>query len=336
MNKIFSKLLMVCVISVVLSGCAANTNMESFFRKEVDISYIGRVAVMPIQNNSKDNFVSERVRDMVITQILSRGTFDVVDKGLVDSALRDEAVNLKKAPMDNSVMKRLGQRLNVQAFMMGTIDNAEQVQRGAVSFPDLAITLRLVDVNTGAIFWQASGHRSGDSLGKRLFGLGSDDSFRVSMKLLKRLLGTIPTENTVVNESNQAGDRNAVSVDSGTDNGEVLPLDDAVDQASPDEIIDESASFKSENIDSQESATGQDDEIIFDSTDENNDLLAPDNSAEDADTVIAPEDENEEVVLPDFSGDGEDSADSIIDGSDGAEEMDLNDDNVEPDMIPPD
>ncbi len=189
--KTFIKILLLAWLIISISGCVGN-NMESFVRPDTDLSFVKRVAVMPLQNNSKDAFVAERVRDMVITQLLANGMFDVVDKGLVDSALRDQAVNLSKGPMDAGVMKRLGQLLHVQAFMLGTIDNAERVQRGAVSFPQLVITLRLVDVNNGIIFWQASGHNSGDSLTKRLFGLSSDDSFNVSFKLIRRLLATIP------------------------------------------------------------------------------------------------------------------------------------------------
>ena len=71
---------------------------------------------------------------MTITQVLANGLFDVVDKGLVDSALREEAVNLKNAPMDGATIKMIGQRLNVQAFLMGTIDYAGEIQRGASSY----------------------------------------------------------------------------------------------------------------------------------------------------------------------------------------------------------
>ncbi len=339
-----SRFLLAFIVATCLFGCAAGTNMESFLRQDVDLSYVERVAVMPMQNNSKDTFVSERVRDMVITQILSRGIFDVVDKGLVDSALRDEAVNLAKAPMDNTVMKRLGQRLNAQAFMMGTIDNAEQVQRGAVSFPDLSITLRLVDTSTGSIFWQASGHRSGDSLGKRLFGLGSDDSFRVSMKLLRHLLSTIP-DNSVVKGKDEGSKMDEVSVEStsGNDSGEVLQIDDSpaaadsVDNILTDEGIDGgtnnvSDEQKLDTIDGNDSGGN---EVISQPDDENADLSSP------ADIGTSnTEDGNgqEDMIMPDFSGennDSSDSADSIIGSSDNSDGIDLNDENVKPDMIPP-
>lgn len=188
-----------CLLLVLLffAGCGGKNNLESFLREDVDLAFVTRVAVVPFENNSKEQFAAERVRGMAITQILAQGLFDVVDKGLVDSALREEAVDLAKAPMDAGVMKRLGQRLNVQAFLFGTIDQAGDIQRGNNSYSALSVTLRLVDVNTGMIFWQASGSRTGDSMSKRLFGLGSDDEFRIAINLLRQLLTTVSSDRRV-------------------------------------------------------------------------------------------------------------------------------------------
>lgn len=187
----------VAVMAVLLTACGTKSNMESFLRDEVDLSAVTKVAVLPFENHSKEQFAAERIRGMAITQILAKGLFDVVDKGLVDSALREEAVDLSKAPMDAATMKRLGQRLGVQALMLGAIEQAGVVQRGNTSYPELSITLRLLDINSGMIFWQASGNRSGESMGKRLFGFSSDDDFKIALKLLGQILATISAEQKV-------------------------------------------------------------------------------------------------------------------------------------------
>jgi TolB-like protein len=194
-KNFFYWLILATVVGV--SGCGGRTNMESFLREEVDLTYVTRVAVVPFENISKDPFAGERVRGITITQVLAQGLFDVVDKGLVDSAFREEAVDLSKASMDAGTLKRMGQRLNVQAFLMGSIDQAGTVQRGNTGYPELAITLRLVDTNTGMIFWQASGSRTGDSMGKRLFGLGSDDEFKIALNLLRQVLSSISSQRKV-------------------------------------------------------------------------------------------------------------------------------------------
>ena len=211
------KFIFTLFISFLIIGCGSKSNMESFTRQEVDLGFVNKIAVIPFENNSNDKFAADRVRDMTITQVLAYGIFDVIDKGLVDSALREEAVDITRAPMDKSTIRRLGQRLNIQAFMMGSIDQAEDIHRGSVSFPELALTLRLIDVDSGMIFWQASGNENGDSFGKRIFGLSADDQFKVALKLIRQLLSTISIESTAVStdgeEDNNDGDDDALDTE---------------------------------------------------------------------------------------------------------------------------
>lgn len=214
--------------------------MEAFLREDVDLTYVTKVAVVPFENNSKEQFAAERIRGMSITQILAQGLFDVVDKSLVDSALREEAVDLSKAPMDAATMKRLGQRLAVQAFLLGSIDQAGVVQRGNNSYPELSITLRLVDTNTGMIFWQASGNRTGESMGKRLFGFSSDDDFKIALKLLRTIFATISAERKVklpvaTAVSEDAAAPEAVQHIETQDDGGSQGQETAVDKLAPEE-----------------------------------------------------------------------------------------------------
>ncbi|MDA8159736.1 MAG: hypothetical protein M0T76_03315 [Desulfobacteraceae bacterium] len=188
--RIARTLFLLCA-AFTLAGCGGGANLKSFLRDDVDMGYVTKVAVPPFENDSKDPLAAERLRGVVITQVLARGLFDVVDKGLTDSALRDEAVDLSKGPMDAAAMKRLAQKLNVQAFLMGTVEQAGDAQHGGISYPQLSLTLRLVDGASGVIFWQASGSKNGDSLGRRLLGIGSGDEFKLAIHLTDQLLTTL-------------------------------------------------------------------------------------------------------------------------------------------------
>lgn len=159
-------------------------------RENVDLSYINRIAVIPFDNNSHDQFAGARLRDITSTNILALGLFDVIDKSAIDSALIEEAVEDPGA-IDNATMKRIAQRLGVQGFMFGSVDYAGLNRKGSVSFPEVSLTLRLVEANSGAVLWQSSGSRDGDSFGKRLFGLNPNDQYTVSSGLIKEMLETI-------------------------------------------------------------------------------------------------------------------------------------------------
>ncbi|MDH3392364.1 MAG: CsgG/HfaB family protein [Desulfobulbaceae bacterium] len=183
--------LLICLLLLTFWGCGANASKDYFLREQVDIAYIKRIAVLPFENNTKDNFVAPRARDLATTQILSQRIFDVVDKGQVDSALREEAIK-PGTPLDDLTIKRLGQRLNVQAILLGSVDHAGEQHKGASSFAELSLTMRLIDSKTAILLWQTSGSGSGYSVVDRLFGLNPKDAFEVTMTLIDDLLSSIP------------------------------------------------------------------------------------------------------------------------------------------------
>lgn len=188
MKKIIILLLLTAFSQI---GCSGKQHLESFNRANIDIGYVKTIAVLPFANNSQDEFAPERVRNITITQILADELFDIVDKGVVDSHLRDEAIQPDQ-PLNKQDLNRIGQRLNVQAVLLGTIDIAKDERRGAVSFPELSVTLRLLEVESGLIIWQASGNENGDSTWRRLFGIEAINSFEVSLNLINTMLDTIP------------------------------------------------------------------------------------------------------------------------------------------------
>lgn len=196
--RILNAFLLMIFLLPLLSGCAGNKTPESFVRPEFDIGYVKKVAVLPFENETGNAIIAARCRQITITQILASGLFDVVDKMQVDSVLREQALT-PGAPIDASTLRRLAQLLGVQGFIVGSLDEAVEAQKGTAVYLDLSLTMRLIDSESGLVVWQASGRGSGYSLWDRLFGLASTDSYQVTLNLVRRLLGTMGTpsnENT--------------------------------------------------------------------------------------------------------------------------------------------
>lgn len=185
----------VCALAAIiifsLSGCAAPQNESTFVRQKTDLRYVKKVAVLPFANNTGDQFAAKRIRDITTTQILSMGIFDVVDQGVVDSALREMAIG-KDKPLGTPILKRLGQRLGVQAFIDGTVNDIGSNKSGPFSYPEVSLTLKLVDSESAEVLWQSSAHRNGYSVWDRLFGLDPQDSFQLALVLTRDMLATIP------------------------------------------------------------------------------------------------------------------------------------------------
>jgi hypothetical protein len=168
-----------------LPGCGTRSMIKSFVRENVSMAHIQRVGVLPFEGGGK----AQRIREFTMTQLLSSGAFDVVDKGLVDSILAQEVIG-PSTPIDASTMRRLGQLLKVQAFILGSVEQTTE-SRGNAAFAEITMTLRLIDSETGTLLWQASGRGSGFSLADRLFGMAPKDSFEVTMRLLDDLFKTM-------------------------------------------------------------------------------------------------------------------------------------------------
>ena len=183
----------ISVLFLLLHGCTTmeTKSTSTFVREGVDLGYVTRVAVLPFENNTQDDFAAQRIRDITATQILAMGIFDVVDKGIVDSALREMAID-QDTPMDAPLVKRLGQRLGVQGFILGTVNGLGERRQGSFSYPEISLTLELLDAQSALVLWRTSDTMSGYSLSDRLFGLSPLDSFQLTVNLLQNMLATIP------------------------------------------------------------------------------------------------------------------------------------------------
>jgi TolB-like protein len=197
-----------CILCVILylGGCSSKAQVQHFLREEVALDYVKRIAVLPLQNNTKEEFAAKLARDVVTTQVLAMGIFDVVDSGVVDSVLHEEGLQ-PGSPLNLVAIKRIGKRLGVEAVIQGSVDLAGDKRQGAIIFPEMSLTLNLVETTSAVVLWQASGHRDGNSMMSRLFGLKPIDSFKVALDLSHDLLSTIPVtrEDDFVLNENQPG-----------------------------------------------------------------------------------------------------------------------------------
>ncbi len=86
LNKIIGIIL--SGLLLFLPGCGTSSMIKAYVRQNVSLVHIQQVAVLPFSGGG----AAHRIREFTMTQLLSSGTFDVVDKGLVDSVLAQEAI----------------------------------------------------------------------------------------------------------------------------------------------------------------------------------------------------------------------------------------------------
>ncbi len=172
-------------------GCSSSTMEQHFTSPAIGLGYIKSIAVLPLENFSKEKGIAERSRELIITRILGLGLYDLVEQGELHRFLRDEVRSKEKALIDQNIAKRMAREFAIQAYMTGSIDEYNEVRNGSYTYPVIAMTLRMIDIKTSKVIWQASASESGYSTAGRLFGLDSEGTNEVLFRLIDRLLSTM-------------------------------------------------------------------------------------------------------------------------------------------------
>lgn len=153
------------------AGCAIGNRPPVYIHPSYDFSVIKRAAVLPFENLTSDQTAGEKVRKVVVSELLAGGVIDVVEPGQVNRVLAQQGVQAPQALLPAEI-KKLGAALDVQALILGSVETFERVSQAAVSSAEVSITLRAVDVASGTIVWSVSERAGGVGLAGRLFGLG--------------------------------------------------------------------------------------------------------------------------------------------------------------------
>ncbi len=181
--------ILLTALLVFVLGCGGGVNVTRYANPKADISYIKRVAILPLKNFSRDTSAHEKVRDILETELLAQGLFDVVDNGQTDYILAEMRINTNN--LDIKSLKKIASRLGVQGIITGSVDEFALIQSGGISLPLVTLSLKLIDAQSGIVIWQATGTEKGGGALNRLFGIGEKTLSDVTDILIKKMLKTL-------------------------------------------------------------------------------------------------------------------------------------------------
>ena len=171
-----------------LAGCAKPP--QSFINSRYDFGNVKKVAVWPLENLSGDQQAGERVRKTVVAELLASGAVDVVEPGQVNLALGKAGVQ-SVAAVSGEDMKRIGAGLGVQLQFLGSVDIYDRISAPSGNYPEVTVSLRAVDVESGTIVWSATQSGGGISLAGRLFGVGAETMSEATLKTVRAAISTL-------------------------------------------------------------------------------------------------------------------------------------------------
>ena len=191
-NKSWKKqnvvLAVICLLLILVSGCN-ETLLKQYIRPNIDYTKIKKIAVLPFENFTSDDYADEKIRSLVIIDLLSRG-IDVIEPGEVLSALNELKVrsisSLSKMNIEN-----IGKILKVEAVMIGSV-GAFEIRKGiSVSSPEVTVNLMLYESMSGSILWSAWHTSGGASFWTRHFGVENATLGQTSKRVIKEAIDTL-------------------------------------------------------------------------------------------------------------------------------------------------
>jgi len=178
-----------CVASsfflLALLGCAS----DSFLRPETDTDTIKRVAVLPFENFTTDAYAGEKIRRIVITELLSEGV-DVIEPGEVTRLLKEMELR-SLSSLGVPEIQEIGKTLGVEAVMAGSVEAYGTSQGISVTYPEVTINLLLLDASSGNIIWSVRSTSGGANFWTRHFGAEGMSLSETARKVVKKAFNTL-------------------------------------------------------------------------------------------------------------------------------------------------
>lgn len=181
-------LLTLCSLMILMSGCSTG-NLKHYLRSNVDISAIKTIAVLPLKNFTSDNHAGEKIRSKISIELLTRD-INIVEPGEIAMTLKELKIRSVDS-MRNEDMVSIGNMLNTDAVITGSVETYG-ISRGiTVSYPEVSVHLMMFDTASGNIIWSAWHTTGGASFWTRHFGAEGDTLDKVSERVIKEAINSL-------------------------------------------------------------------------------------------------------------------------------------------------
>jgi polysaccharide biosynthesis protein PelC len=152
-----------------VTGCAGSKTV--YYDEEMDFGAVETLAVLPFQNLTRESSAAERVRDAFITRLLASGALYVIPTGEVARGIQKAEIATPTTPTIEEAIKLAG-LVKAQAIITGVVREYGEVRSGTTSANTVAVSLQMIEAQTGKIVWSASSSKGGIGVTDRLFGGG--------------------------------------------------------------------------------------------------------------------------------------------------------------------
>jgi len=189
-KKIFKIWLFLLIIVYVSCFSSCKGMPANYINPNFDFSLIQRIGVLPMENFTQDNNAGEKIRRVVVNEILSSQFLDVVEVGQVNRAIKEAKVE-DLFNMNKEEYKNVGESLETQLLIKGSVGTYGASNIGGASISQVSVSLIAIDISSGEIVWSASGSKSGAGIIEKIFGISGPSLPQVARECVADLVNTL-------------------------------------------------------------------------------------------------------------------------------------------------
>lgn len=175
-------------LAASLPGCGPKRTV--FLDTAADFGAVRRVAVLPFENLTGDGTAGEKVQQLFIIELLALEVVEVVDPGEVARVLAEEQIDDVRLVGADEVAA-LAERLEVQAIVLGSVQEFGMDRGAGVNSPQVSLTCRMLEADGGSALWSVAVSRKGAGAMARLFGVSGDSPTEAARKMVHDALKTL-------------------------------------------------------------------------------------------------------------------------------------------------
>jgi hypothetical protein len=109
------------LLLLVMNGGCKTVETPYHIAEDVDLSFIKKVAVLPLDNLTNDKYAADAVRQVAINELLLTGLVDVALPG--DATVAMEKAGVREASsLNTQKIKEIAGALKVQAVILGAVE----------------------------------------------------------------------------------------------------------------------------------------------------------------------------------------------------------------------
>ncbi|MFA6055319.1 MAG: GNA1162 family protein [Thermodesulfovibrionales bacterium] len=168
----------------LMTGCGP----KHYIREKIETAGIKKVAVMPFENFTADEYAAEKIRRIVIADLLSRGV-DVVEPGEITRIIRESKIK-SLSSIKTTEVQEIGKASGAYAIMMGSVEYYGISHGVSVNYPEVTANFKLMETSTGKVLWSVRHTSGGAGFWTRHFGSEGKSLSEAAGKVVREAMNT--------------------------------------------------------------------------------------------------------------------------------------------------